>query len=67
MITVIILSLAQVLYENYYNPRNTAIIPGVPTLASITKEPPHKELPPIPPDDDVPSSGVEGEILLLLY
>ena len=67
----IIIFLAPVPYENYYNPRNTGTIPGVPTLASI-REPPHKELPPIPPDEDTThisgtgSSPIECDFVVLL-
>ncbi|XP_003388698.1 PREDICTED: proline-serine-threonine phosphatase-interacting protein 1-like [Amphimedon queenslandica] len=39
---------ATIPYENFYNPR--AVIAGVPTAVSL--EAPHKELPPLPPDED---------------
>lgn len=44
---------APVPYENYYNPRNKASLPGVPNIPT-TPQPPHKELPPLPMEDPIP-------------
>lgn len=48
---------APIPYENFYNPRNKASIPGVPTLGSA---PPRKELPPLPIEDPTPATTTDS-------